>query len=78
MISLHYKDGGSDLGTIDEADLALMQAQFEEESSRDQDYYVDATAIGLLQEAGASASMLALLRGALGAAEGVDIVWRRG
>jgi hypothetical protein len=39
---------------------------------------VDATAIGLLQEAGASANLLALLRGALGAAEGVDIVWRRG
>jgi hypothetical protein len=78
MVTLHYKDGGSDLGTIDEADLALMQAQFEEESSRDQDYYVDATAIGLLQEAGASPALIALLRGALGTAEGVDIVWRRG
>lgn len=78
MVTLHYKDGGSDLGTIDETDLALMQAQFEEESSRDQDYYVDATAIGLLQEAGASTALIALLRGALGTAEGVDIVWRRG
>lgn len=77
MFSLSLKDSGAFLGTIDDADLQLMVDQLEEEDSDDVDYYVCEDTIALLEENGASAGLLALLRKALGDAEGVDVVWKK-
>lgn len=79
MITLSLKDGASTLGTISEDDLKLLVDQFEEESSTDRDYYVDEQTVQMLEDAGASAALCSLLRGALaGREDGIDIVWRRG
>lgn len=78
MITLTLKDGGSFLGTIDSADLQLLVDQLEEEHSEDTDYYVCPSTIDLLEESGASAGLVDLLRRAVGTAEGVDIRWQKG
>jgi len=76
MITLLLKESGTALGTIDEADLQLLQDQLEEETESDTDYYIDSLTIDMLESSGASAGMVALLRQAVGESEGVDIVWR--
>lgn len=75
MITLTLKDG-TPLGTLDAADLQVLVDQLEEESRRDQDYFIDVTTIGILEEAGASPQLVALLRAAVGAGDGVDMAWR--
>jgi hypothetical protein len=77
MITLSLKDTGAFLGTIDEADLQLLMDQLEEEHERDTDYYVCAETIAILEESGASPSLLKVLKAALGASEGVEITWKK-
>lgn len=74
-IRLSEKDSGRTLGNISEADFQMLVDYMEEESSKDQDYYVEHTAIDALESLGASADFVALLRGAVGESEGVDVVW---
>ncbi len=69
------KQSGANLGEVGNEDLQLMIDQFEEEHSRDRDYFVDQATIGILEEAGGSARLLALLREIVGTSEGVDIRW---
>lgn len=74
-IRLSEKDSGRTLGDISEADFQMLVDYMEEESSKDQDYYVEHTAIDALESLGASADFVALLRTAVGESEGVDVVW---
>jgi len=74
-IRLSEKDSGRTLGSISEADFQMLVDYMEEESSKDQDYYVEHTAIDALESLGASADFVALLRTAVGDSEGVDVVW---
>lgn len=76
-IRIYEKDSGTTLGTISEQDLEILIGHMEEESSKDQDYFVENTAIEALEGLGASADFVALLRNAVGGSEGVDIVWTR-
>jgi hypothetical protein len=69
------KDSGAYLGDISRDDLQLLIDQFEEESSSDRDYFIDAATIDLLHHAGASEQLLKLLREVVGTSEGVDIRW---
>jgi hypothetical protein len=69
------KASGAYLGDITREDLQLMIDQFEEESSRDQDYFIDTQTIELLHGAGASDPLLKLLRDIVGTSDGVDIRW---
>jgi hypothetical protein len=75
VITLLLKDTRSPIGTIDEADLRLLIDQLEEESETDVDYYIGAATIDVLEQNGASAHLIDLLRHAVGDSEGVDIVW---
>jgi hypothetical protein len=74
-IRLLDKNSGAYLGDITRDDLQLMIDQFEEESSRDQDYFIDAMTIDLLHDAGASEHLLKLLRDGVGTSEGIDVRW---
>ena len=74
-IRLSEKDSGRTLGSISEADFQMLVDYMEEESSKDQDYYVEHTAIDALESLGASADFVALLRTSVGDSEGVDVVW---
>jgi inactivated superfamily I helicase len=74
-ISIHNKTTNSVLGTIDETDLQFLNAQLEEESSRDTDYFIDQATVDMLENEGGSAALITMLRDAVGTSEGIDISW---
>ena len=77
MIDLYNNTTKALLGSITEADLQVLKDGLEEESSNDQDYYINAATIDLLGDGRASEHLLGLLRRALGSSEGVEIRWLR-
>ena len=75
MPRVYDKTKGELLGHISQEDLDLLIAQFEEESSRDRDYYVDNDTFLLLADAGASSRLLDALKSALDANGEGDVRW---
>ena len=77
VIDVYNKATNELLGSITEADLQVLVDALEEESSDDQDYYIDAATIDVVGDGRATDHLLMVLRKALGNAEGVDIRWNR-
>lgn len=75
MPKLYDKQTNQPLGTITPVELQILIDRFEEESSTDQDYYIDLDTVEMLAEAGAPESLLEVLRGALAGREDCDIRW---
>jgi hypothetical protein len=63
------------LGHVSQVDIDLLLAQMEEESSKDQDYYVDNDTFLRLTDAGASATLLDAIKMALDLGSEADIRW---
>ncbi len=76
-ISAYDKDTGTHLATLTEQELKCLVDNLEQESTSDQDYYIDLEVIDLLEAAGASYSLLSLLTATLGTREGFEIRWER-
>ena len=51
--------------------------QLEEESSDDQDYYINGPTLEAFEAKGIDPALLALLKGALGDRDDMEIVWSR-
>jgi processive 1,2-diacylglycerol beta-glucosyltransferase len=68
---------GAPIGRITDAQLEQLAEHLEEESSEDDDYYIDAATLTMLEEQRVDASLVALLRSALGSRDGMDIRWSR-
>jgi len=77
MIDLYNNATNELIGSITDADLQTLIDALEEESSVDQDYYIDAATIDLLADGRPSDHLVALLRKALGSADGVEIRWQQ-
>jgi processive 1,2-diacylglycerol beta-glucosyltransferase len=77
MIQLHDKDTRAPIGTITEAQLQFLIDQLEEESSEDQDYYINEATIDLFEQRGADTALVALLRSALKGRTEMEIRWSR-
>ena len=77
MIELYDKDSGVAIGAISDAQLQYLVDQLEEESSADQDYYINETTLDLLAERGADPALVALLRSALKGRTEMEIRWSR-
>jgi hypothetical protein len=77
MIQLYDNDAQTLLGEITEPQLQFLIEQLEEESSTDQDYYIDSATLEMLAEAGAEPALLALLQRGLGARDAMEIRWVR-
>jgi len=77
MIELRDKETGRSLGSITEDQLQFLVDQLEEESSTDTDYYLNATTLDMFVDNGIDPQLLALLRGALGNREDMEIEWTR-
>jgi hypothetical protein len=75
VIQVYDKNTGVMLGTITPEQLKCLVAQLEEESTTDQDYYIDTATIEMLQTVGADPDMLQLLQDALGDRKGMEILW---
>lgn len=76
-IRIYDNDSGAELGAISESQLELLVAQLEEESLEDRDYYLEPRTLELLENAGADATLMTLLRNAMGEREGLEIRWAR-
>ena len=77
MIDLYDNESKALIGSVTEAELQLLVDTLEEESSVDQDYFIDAATIDLLGDGRATDHLLQVLRTALGARDGVEIRWQR-
>ena len=75
MIQLFDARSDAHLGDVSEEHLAFMRTQLEEESTEDQDYYINADTLDLFARRGADPALVALLRQALGTQEDMDIRW---
>jgi hypothetical protein len=75
MITLYDNSSGSPIGTINDADLEFLRTYLEEESSEDQDYWIDTATLDLLDANAAPHTLLALLRTAMAGKPGVEIRW---
>jgi hypothetical protein len=77
VIDIYDNETNVLVGTITEADLKVLADHLEEESSEDQDYYIDAATIDVIGDGQATEHLLGVLRKALGTADGVEIRWQR-
>ena len=77
MIDLYNATTDQLLGSITEADLQVLIDALEEESEDDQDYYIDKATIDFMADGRPSDHLLAMLRGALGSSDGMEIRWER-
>ncbi|MGE3541238.1 MAG: galactosyldiacylglycerol synthase [Candidatus Tectimicrobiota bacterium] len=77
MINLYEVGTSLFLGTITESQLRFLIDQLEEESAEDTEYYINGSTLEMFESAGAEASLLTVLRQALGPRQEMDIEWRR-
>jgi len=77
MVNLRDKRTGAQLGQISDDELQFLIDNLEEEWEGDTDYYLNRTTIDMLKDSGADKTLLALLEGALGDREDVEIVWEK-
>jgi len=77
MIDIYNNETNELVGQITEADLKVLADHLEEESSDDQDYFIDAETIDVIGDGQATEHLMHLLRAALGDKESIDIRWER-
>src|SRR5262249_55887304 len=77
MIDVYNNDTNELIGAITEADLKVLIDHLEEESSEDQDYYIDRATLDVIGDGEATEHLMKVLRKALGTAESVEIRWQR-
>ncbi len=73
---LYDKESGRSLGELDDEAFRELARLLEAEHTADTDRYVTSESIDYLEAEGASARLIAFLRQALGAAEGVEMSWK--
>ena len=77
MVQLYDAERGTRLGEISEEQFQSLADSLEEESATDQDYYLTADTIDMLEGDGADAQLVSLLRQALAGRDGMDVRWAR-
>ena len=73
---LYVKDTDKKIGVLSEEQLEELIDLLEEEDSEDRDYYIDADVLEFMEQEGASAELLNMLRPHITDEEGVEIEWR--
>lgn len=73
MASLRSKQTGRILGAIADDDVAFLRANLESDSVEFTEFYLDASTVDLLESAGASPTLVSLLRALLRNEESIDV-----
>lgn len=76
-MKLYDKTSGVFLGAISGAEFKFLEDNLEEESMTDDDYYMDRDTLDFLKEKGMDETLTALLEGAMGAEDGIEIRYAR-
>lgn len=77
MIKLLNKTTGVQIGVLTEEQLHYLVDELEEESSDDQDYWLNRAQLEIFAQDGADPALLQLLETALGDGEELEIYWER-
>jgi processive 1,2-diacylglycerol beta-glucosyltransferase len=77
MIRLTDEEKGTVLGSVTEEQFQVVLNDLEEESAEDVNYWVDEATLEMLEEDGADAALVEMLRKALGEREGFEVRWER-
>lgn len=77
MIQIFDKQTGASLGSLSDEQFQFLADHLEEESSRDDDYYLNRTTVDTLEADGAAPELISLLRRALGNGDEAEIRWSR-
>ena len=77
MVEIYDAERDTLLGTLSDEQFEAMAGSLEEESTSDQDYWIDSATIDMLEEDAADPELIGMLRSALGGREGMDIRWAR-
>jgi hypothetical protein len=75
MPKLYNKESDQFVGTITEAQLQFLRDQLEEESAADTDYWFNRNTLDMLEQAGAEAELMGLLRKAIADRDEVEVRW---
>ena len=78
MVQIYDAERDTLLGTLSDEQFESLAEALEEESTTDQDYYIDAATIDMLEEDAADPALIGMLRTALAGRDGMDIRWARG
>jgi hypothetical protein len=76
-VNLFEKDTNRPLGTINDDQLHFLVDELEEESPTDDDYYLDASTVDMLEDDGADPKLIQLLRHMLEGRDGMEVRWER-
>jgi hypothetical protein len=77
MFTIYDEATDAVYGTLNEAQLQFLMDHLEEESAEDTDFYINQATVDMLEQDGADAGLLELLRTALGGRADMDIRWSR-
>ena len=75
MITLRDKADDSAIGRISEGQLQVLIDQLEEEDLEDRDYAITPMLLRAFEAENGDPELIALLRGALGDRESMEIIW---
>ena len=75
MITLKNKDTQQVIGILTPAQLQFLMDRLEEESSTDQDYWLNRTELEILKEEGAEMDLITLLEKAMGEGDEIEVEW---
>ena len=78
MVRLVDRTTGKFLGRITEEDLRFLMDNLEEEDLSDTDYYIDRQTLDMLKEKGMNDDLAALLEGAMGEGDDIEIGYEKG
>lgn len=76
MIVLYNNDTKTRLREIAPDELAFLQSHLEEESLEDQDYYIAAVTVDIMEQKGEAPALVQLLRQEIGQNDGVEFRWK--
>ena len=77
MIKLYDLSTNALIGEVTEAQFQFLLDNLEEESTDDQDYYLNQATLDMLEGAGGDPDLMAILRQGMGNREEMDIRWMR-
>ena len=75
MVTLYDASTGNEIGTISASQLQFLVDELEEESSTDQDYYLNRATLDMFERDGVDPELVSLLRTAMGDRIDMDIRW---
>lgn len=77
MITIRNKETGEFIGEISEEQLHFLTSELEESYAEDRDYWLEKSELDYFRENGVDPVLIKMLEAAIGANDGVEIIWER-